>query len=190
MKLWDIVRTVGGGIIKNVVPGGGLIVDVVNQFLPGDSQLGTDATGADIDQALAGLDPEARASLMEKEFDVDITQIQESNSTLRVMLESDARNPHTTRPYIAKQSFHVIGITVLTVIFLWSYAVIIQNTVMVETVMDGWPFIVAVLGPLVGLLWAYFGILKQEHRDRLNAVDRKPRPLGGIAGLISSLVKK
>lgn len=190
MKLWDIVRSVGGGIIKNVVPGGGLIVDVVNELLPSDQQLGTDATGTDIDQAVAGLPAAARAKLMEREFDIDIKQIEESNSTLRTMLESDAKNPHTTRPYIAKHGFHVLGVTILLVVLLWSYGVAIANNLLVKTIQDGWPFVLAVNAPLVTLLYAYFGILKAEHRDRLSAADVKPRPLSGIAGIISNLVKK
>lgn len=190
MKLWDIVRNVGGGIIKNVVPGGGLIVDVVNEFLPKDKQLGADATGADVDKAVANLTPEARASLMEKEFDVDITQIQESNSTLRTMLESDAKSPHSTRPYIAKHSFHVVAFAVIVTISLWSYGIVKADTTMVKTITEGWPFLLSAIAPLAVLLRSYFGVLKQEHRDRLNAADTKPAQASGLVGLISSMVKK
>ena len=98
MKLWDIVKTVGGSVVRNAVPGGGLLVDVVNEFLPDDKKLPAEATGSDIASAVDSLPAEQRAQLMAREFDVDITQIQESNSTLRAMLDADTKTPHTTRP--------------------------------------------------------------------------------------------
>lgn len=190
MKLWDIVRNVGTGIIRNVVPGGGMIIDVVNELLPDDKKLGQNATGADIDLAIASMPPDIRARILEKEFDVDITRIQESNATLRVMLESDTKNPQTTRPYIAKQAFHVIAFAIIVTVSMWAYAVLTDNQVMVETVSSGWPFILSVIGPFVTLLWAYFGILRQEHKARLAAADNKPAAPAGITGLISALVNR
>jgi hypothetical protein len=106
MKLWDIVKNVGGEIVKSVVPGGGLLVEAVNAFLPDDKKVAKDATGDQLRTAVESLPAKQRAELMEKEFDVDIVQIKESNQTVRTMLEQDAKNPHTTRPYIAKHAFH------------------------------------------------------------------------------------
>ena len=189
MKLWDIIKTVGTGLISVAIPGAGLLIGAVNEFLPDDKKLPVNATGTELSNAVESLPAEQRASLMEKEFDVDITQIQESNSTLRVMLESDTKNPHTTRPYIAKGSFHVIGFTIVVTVSIWAYGVVQADAILVKAVMDGWPFILAVIGPLVALLLAYFGVLKNEHRDRLHAASGVSKP-GGIAGLISAFVKK
>ena len=75
-------------------------------------------------------------------------------------------------------------------ISLWGYGVYKAEKEMVETIVNGWPFLLAAIAPLVVLLHAYFGVLKQEHKDRLNAADTKPTTPGGIVGLISSLVKK
>ena len=189
MKFWDIVKSVGGGIISSVVPGGGLLMDVVNELLPDDKKLPKDATGDQVNNAIKSLPPEQQATLMEKEFDVEMTQIKESNSTVRAMLDADAKNPHSTRPYIAKGSFLVIAFTVTAVISIWSYAVVKGNTDMIKAVMDGWTFILAVIGPLVTLLWAYFGVLKVEHKNKLDAAGGTSGP-SGVAGLLSSLISK
>lgn len=189
MKLWDIVRSVGSGIIRNVVPGGGMIIDVVNELLPDDKKLAKDATGADIDTAVASLPPAEKARIMEKEFDVEITQIKESNETVRAMLESDAKTPHTTRPYIAKGSFLVVAFASIMTISIWAYGVIIQDKEIVKAIMEGWQFVLAVIGPLVTLLWAYFGVLKTEHKNKLNAASGLTEP-SGLGGLISKLMDK
>ena len=189
MNIWDIAKTVGTGIIRNVVPGGSAIIDTVNAFLPDGSKLDGSASGSDVSAAMQKLPPEQRAELMTKQFEVDITQIKESNSTVRTMLESDAANPHSTRPYIAKGAFHVIAFTIVVTIAMWAYGIASGNSVMVKTVMDGWPFVVAVITPLVTLLWAYFGILKQEHKQKMDAAGGQSTQ-AGIAGILSSILKR
>jgi len=189
MKLWDIVKTVGSGIIKTAVPGGGMIIDMVNGFLPDDKKLPNTATGNDVNNAIANLPPEQQATIMSKELDVELTQIKESNSTVRAMLDSDAQNPHTTRPYIAKNSFHVIAFVIVVTISLWSYGIIKQDAELIAAVMDGWPFVMAVVGPLVTLLWAYFGVLKQEHKNKLDAANGASTPTG-ITGILSTLLTR
>lgn len=186
MKLWDIVKNVGSGIIRNAVPGGGLLIDVVNDFLPADKKLPSSATGEDVRSVVDSLPPDKKAELLGREFDVDMTQIKESNSTVRAMLDADTKNPHTTRPYIAKHAFHVIALTITTVISLWAYGVGSGRVELVKTLMEGWPFILAAIGPMVTLLWAYFGVLKTEHKDRLDAARGATTP-SGIAGILSLL---
>lgn len=189
MKLLDIVKNVGSAIISNVVPGGGMIVDVINDLLPDDQKLSKNATGSDINNAISKLPPEDQARIMEKEFDVDMTQIKESHSTVRAMLESDVQNQHTTRPYIAKQSFHVIAVTIVITVLMWAYGVYKQDSAMVKEIMDGWQFILAIIAPLVVLLHAYFGVLRSEHKNKLDAANGAAVP-SGLTGLISSILKR
>lgn len=187
MKLWDILKTVGSAALQIALPGtGSLIVGAVNALLPDDKKLPPGATGAEVNTALAGLPPEQQASLMEKEFEVDLTLIKESNSTLRAMLDNDSKNPHSTRPYIAKGAFHVVAFVVIVTISMWAYGVLIRDSILVETVMNGWQFMLSVTGPFVGLLLGYFGILKQEHKGKLDATNGHPT---GLVGLISRIVK-
>ena len=189
MNLWDIVKTVGAGIISTVVPGGSVIVGAINAVLPDDKKLPDNATGSDAISAINNLPPEKQAALMEKKFDVDITQIKETHSTVRAMLDADAKNPHSTRPYIAKGSFLVVAFTSITTISIWSYGVIKGDDKLVTAVMNGWQFVLAVIGPLVTLLWAYFGVLKTERKNRLDAAGNKSQP-SGITGLLSKLFSK
>jgi len=186
MKFWDIVKTVGGAVVSNVGPGGAASVNAVNAFLPDDSKLSESATGDDVATAIQSLPADQRASVMNKELDVTMTEIKESHSTVRAMLEADTKTPHTTRPYIAKGSFHVIAFTIITVISVWAYGVFIKDTDIIKAVMDGWPFVLAVMGPLVVLLHAYFGVLKQEQKNKLDAANGVAQP-SGIAGMLAGM---
>jgi hypothetical protein len=190
MKLWDIARTVGSAALQVALPGtGSLIVAAINKALPADKQLPADATGTDVSNAVASLPPEQQAALMEKQFDVDITQIKESHSTLRAMLDSDAKSPHTTRPYIAKQAFHVVAFISVVIVLMWAYAVATSDEALVKVIVDGWPWVLGVILPFVGWLNSYFGTLKQEHRSRLDAANGVSTPQG-VAGILSSLMKR
>lgn len=189
MKLWDIVKKVGGGLIRDVVPGGGLLVDAVNAFLPDDSKLPPTATGSDVDAAVASLPADQRAEVMGKEFDVELTQIKETNETLRVMLESDARNPHSTRPKIVMGAFRVVAFISLLFVSMWAYAVLTDNAELVKAITDGWPFAAAIILPFVGWLDRYFGKLTTEHKNRLNAASGETSS-PGIAGILSAILKR
>lgn len=188
-KLADILKTVGAGILREVVPGGGLLVEAVNAFLPGDKKLPAGATGPEVSAAVAGLPAPQRAEVMGKEFDVDLSRIKEGNETLRAMLKHDAENPHSTRPAIARGAFRVVAFVCIAVISVWSYAVATGADEMVNAVTGGWPFVAAVITPLVTLLWAYFGVLKQEHKNKLNAAGGASSA-GGVVGVLASLLKR
>jgi len=190
MKLWDILKTVGSVALQVALPGAGsAIVAAVNAFLPDDSKLPAAATGNEINDAIAKLPPEQQAAVLEKQFDVSITEIRESNSTIRAMLESDAKNPQTTRPYIAKGSFLVVAFVSILSMSMWSYGVLSGNASLVSVVMGGWQFILALIAPLVTLLWAYFGVLKKEHKDRLDAANGNTT-LSGISGILTSILNR
>lgn len=186
MKILDILKTVGSGLISTMVPGGPAILALINGVLPADKQLPATATGGD---AMLALNAEQHAELLSKELDVDITQIKESNDTLRTMLESDAKNPHSTRPYIAKHSFHVLALVTIIVVSAWAYGVFKGDAETVKAVMSGWPFVFAVVAPFVALLRAYFGMLKDEQKNKLDAATGSTQPTG-LAAVVSSLIKR
>lgn len=189
-KVWNILKSVGAAVITTVAPvGGSLIVSAINELLPSDKQLPENATGAQASSAIASLPPEQQAMIMSKEFDVQIETIRETGSALREMLSSDRGNPHSTRPMIAWWSFVVVAISALAVIAVWGFAVISGKQEMVKAVMNGWPFITAILAPLVALLYAYFGILKTEQKNRLDAVNGNEQPTG-LSGFINTLIKR
>lgn len=185
-KLWDIVKTVGSTALQVALPGtGSAIVAAVNEFLPDDSKLPGTATGNDAVNAIQKLSPEAQASVMNKQFDVDIERLRQQYGTIQTMLTSDATMQHTTRPYIAKGAFHVVAFVTIVTISIWSYAIATGDDSMVTAVVNGWPFILGVVGPLVVLLHAYFGVLRKEQQNKLNAANGH-----AIVSGISSLFKK
>ena len=185
MNFWNIVKTVGTNIVEDVVPGGKSIVKIVNEILPGDEQLPSNATGDQVQSAVMKLPPTEQAKILSKKFDVKIENIKQSNETLRFMLEHDAKNPQSTRPTIALGSFRVIAFCIIAVVSTWSFAVLTNKQDMVKLVMEGWPFILAVLAPLVALLRAYFGLLNQEKKAVLDASNNRP----ATTGLISSIAR-
>jgi len=190
MKIWEIIEKAGVAALNVAFPGSGtLVAGLVNEFLPDDKKLPATATGQDIKNALRELPPADRARLMEKEIDVDLTRIKQSNETLRVMLQADEKSVHTTRPYIAKGSFQVVAFCICSIVVIWSYGVVIGKAEIIKGVTDGWPFILSVIGPLVTLLWAYFGILKDEHKNRLNSLSGN-QSTGVIGSIISSIKGK
>lgn len=190
MKLWDIVKTVGSAALQVALPGtGSLIVGAVNALLPDDKKLPAGATGDDLNSAIASLPPEQQASIMEKDFDVEITQIKESYSTVRAMLESDAKNPHSTRPYVVKGAFLIVAFVIVLTVSVWAFATLNSDATMLIAIAGSWQFVLAMIGPFVTLLWAYFGILKREHKNRLDAANGASLP-SGITGVLTSIINR
>ncbi len=185
MKLLEIIGKVGSGVIRNVIPGGGLIIDTINDVLPSEKNLLQDATGEDIQKVLEKISPEHRAYIIDKEFDVQIAE----HDTLKTMLASEATSVHTTRPYIAKGAFHILAFAILMVVSVFAYAVVVGNVEMVSTLTSGWAFLGSVLAPIVTLLWAYFGVLRNEAKDKLSAATGNPLNTG-IVGTLTSLIRK
>lgn len=189
MKLKDILKKVGAGLVRDLVPGGGLIIDIVNDVLPSDKKLPTTATGEDVSGVIESLDVKTRFELLEKQLDVDIARTQAEAETLQTMLEADANTPHTTRPQIALKAFYVVGLCTVLIVISWCGAMWLERGDIVEKIQGAGPFVGFLLGPLVFMLHAYFGILRHEHSNKLNAATGHPANAGGVAGLLSRLKK-
>ncbi|MEW2859372.1 hypothetical protein AB1A63_15085, partial [Lactiplantibacillus paraplantarum] len=71
----------------------------------------------------------------------------------------------------------------------WAYGVIASDDTMVQAITNGWPFILSVIGPFVVLLRAYFGVLRDEDRNRMSAASGNSSP-AGLAGALSGLFKR
>lgn len=196
-KLWDVIKTVGSGVISSVVPGGGVVIDVINSFLDDDKKLPATATGAQALDAIESLPPEQQVQVLNKQLDVKLEDIRQSHDSLRAMLTVNATSTHTTRPWIAKWSFVFTalfsGMVGLIVVWAYAYAVYQQNETLVAAVVDGWPFVLAVMGAVTGtfsvLLRAYFGLLTKEHEAKVGAATGSFKP-GAIASIMGALAKK
>lgn len=189
MKLWDFVKRAGAAVVRDVVPGGGLVVDLVNEFLPQSEKLPADATGDTMAAAISRLPPEKQAELRDKELSVAETEIKESASTLRAALETEAKSPHTTRPRIALGSFRLTAAVSLIAVSAWAYKIVTDTGSTVADVANGWPFLAAVVAPFVVLLRAYFGVLQVESRDRLDAAGGAS-PQRGVSAIVGALLKR
>lgn len=183
MKVWDILKNVGSAAIQTALPGvGTLIVQGVNTMLSDDDQLPVDATGDQIGDAINKLPPEQQSQVLMKSYDVKLEQIKQSHSSLQTMLKANVQSTHTTRPKIAYQSFQVIAYSNVVAISIWAWAVINSDTPL-TSLNNSWPFLLTVTGSLTTLLLAYFGILRDEKKDDLNAAQgHKVDPIGGMIG--------
>lgn len=183
MKLWDIIKTVGSSAISNMIPGGSLIVEGINALLPDDKQLPVDATGDQVNSAISHLSPEQQSQILNKEYDVKIEQIKQSYCALKTMLEANATSKHTTRPKIAYQAWLVVGFVTLLFGTGWFIAVITGDAEMVKSIKDSYMFVGFLLAPLIVWLNAYFGVLRNESVDKMNAAQgHKVDPVGGLIG--------
>lgn len=100
------------------------------------------------------------------------------------MLNAERTSQHTTRPKIALGAFRILAFCSIAVVSVFTYAVIVGDEAMVAAVVNGWPFVAAIVGPFVGLLYAYFGILRKESKDRVDALN------GGSTGIVAGLLGK
>lgn len=186
MDILSIAKSIGIGVFEQVVPAGSTILKSVNSMLPDDMKFIGNETGVEIAERIQSLPPELQHELELKEFDVKIEQLRQSHDTLRVMLAQDAVTPQSTRPKIALGAFRVVsGLSVLYML-MFSWAVIAGKTDMVDSVVSGWPLVVAIVAPFVLWLNAYFGIIKQETESKLNAMNGKNT---GTESIISKLLK-
>lgn len=185
MKLFDIIKKVGGSVISSVIPGGGLLIDAVNAILPGDKQLPSNATGHEMNAAVETLSSADQSLILTKEFDVEI----KAHDTLQVMLESDASNPQSTRPHIALGSFYILAIVTLIMVGIFGYGVYSKDKDIINAITEGWPLIVAITGTFTSILLSYFGNLVREQKNKMDAANGSTTP-NGLAGLASMIFKK
>ena len=189
MNLGDILKTVGTGLIASIAgPAAPLIIAGINGFLPGDKQLPENATGEQAQSAIDELSPELRASVLEKQYDVKIEHIKQSYGALNTMLSANAESKHTTRPKIAYQAWLVVGFVTLMFGSSHFYAVVTGDVDMIKALEGSYMFVGFLLAPLIVWLNAYFGVLTNESKDRLNAA--QGHKVDPVSGLIGKLFKK
>lgn len=190
MKLWEVVKSVGSGIIREL-PGGDLALDVVNAVLPSDKKLPAGATGSDIENAVMNLPADQRAELLNKEVDVKIEHLRQQGDTTRAMLEAEKNSTHTSRPKIARQASTTVCFAIITIVTAWAIAVLKSDEEMLTAVSGSWEIILVLLGAPIAWLNSYFGVLKTEHKNRLDAAQGRPtESVGSIAGVVGSLLRR
>jgi hypothetical protein len=188
MKLEDVLKKTASAVFTEVVPGGGVVLSAINAMLPSDKQIPVAATNAQVDAAIATLPAPQRAQVLSAEVRLEETRIKEAGDTTRTMLIHDAKNPQSTRPYIAKHSFHVLALCAVVAVATMSYAAIKNEYWIIKSLADSWMLIGAIVAPLVFVLKSYFGAIKTEQEQRLNAANGHPI-VSGLSSLIGNIKK-
>jgi len=171
MKLGEILKKAGGFALKTISPGASQVIDAVNSLLPRNQQVNDNATGDDIKKIIDSLPDDQKAEVLSREIDLEIVKVQETHDTLRTMLISDATTAHTTRPKIALIMAFLVCFITVSVLLIFAFGVIKGKADIVTAIVDGWPFLLALLGIPGALLKGYFGILAQESANKLAAAN-------------------
>lgn len=185
MDFKSILKTVGSGLISNLVPGGSAIVAGINAFLPDDKKLPDNATGEQAQSAISSLPPETQAQVLCKEHDVTIEEIRGFTDRFKAMADVD-KSGNTTRPEIAKMMAQVVCFTIIVVVSMYAYAIASHDTSMIKAINEGWPMLTAIIATPTALLRAYFAMRTKEKQQKYEAATGTSAP----ASLLTLLFKK
>jgi len=169
MKLSNILKKVGKSVLTSVIPGGELVLNIVNEFLPAKKKLDKTATGADIEKVIDSLPPDQKNKLLEKELDVKITEIQEWTKVVDTLANADAAGS-STRPIIAKWMAQAVCFAVIVFVSVWAVSILRDQVDTIKQLQDSWPLMLTVLATPTALLRAYFGMRTKEKKVRYESV--------------------
>lgn len=185
MDFKSILKTVGSGLIANLVPGGSAIVSVINGFLPDDKKLPENATGEQANSAIDTLSPQDKAIVLSKQFDVEITEIREHTKVINALGEVD-KTGNSTRPFIALLMAWVVAFAIVGLVIMLGVAINSKDHETVKAIGDNWPLFIALLGIPGALLRAYFGMRTKEKQQKYEAITGVSAP----TGILSSILKR
>lgn len=157
MKIFDVLKKVGGGIIKQVFPAAGAVIDVVNAVLPDDKKLTDTATGTEVEEAIKTLPPDQQAAILNRQFDVQIEEMKSFSRDIATLADVDKAGA-STRPQIAIMMAWLICYGVGVAITGWALALYYGKV----TLEGSWPLMLAILGTPTSLLLQYFGKRTKE----------------------------
>ena len=182
-KLFDTLKGPLLTAASAIIPGGPLILGAVNAMLPDDKKLPDTATGGDIRNAVNQLPPDQRGSLMEKQLDVEIADINAWEGIQGSLAAADATGS-STRPYIALMMSWCVVVVIVVFITVWSISVIGEDAETLKVLSESWPILLAVIATPTALLRAYFGMRTKEKTARYSTATGQP--VGTIMNLIKA----
>jgi hypothetical protein len=183
-KLFDTIKGPALTLASTLIPGGPAILGAINAVLPDSEQLPETATGAEMRNAVGRLPPEQRGSLMEKQLDVEIAEINGWASIQKSLSEADATG-NSTRPWVAKLMACIVAFVIVVFVSVWAYAIVTEATATLKELADSWPLALAIIATPTELLRYYFGKRSAEKKARYTAA--AGQPIGGIAQLLGVL---
>ncbi len=167
MDLGSILKKAGSAVISSVVPGGGLIVELINEFLPDDKKLPGTATGTDAQNAIDGLTPELRLQLLTRKLDVEIAESNDWAKVQSSLAQADATG-NTTRPKIALMMAWLVVLQVTVVALSIGYSAVTQQDETIRVLSESWQMFTASMGIPTAVLLQYFGKRTKEKIERYN----------------------
>jgi len=190
MKLGKILGAVGKTALSVLVPGSGQIIEAVNEFLPDDKKLdfGT-ATGEDVTRAInTQLSSADQVTILSREFDVEIVKEQEWTRRFEALNRADETGK-STRPQIAMMVAITVCVPVNALAIAIFIASLLNKTQMIESLNSSSKLILSLIVPLLYLLYAYFGMRRDEKKARYNLATDQASPLGAIGSVIGAFKK-
>jgi len=187
MNFGKALKSIAGpllGVASTLIPGGPAILGAINAFMPEDKKLPATATGAQMHQAVNDLTPESRASLMEKELEVEIQEIKSWEGIQASLAQADAAGA-STRPRIAVMMAQVVVFTVLAFVSVWVVAIYQEDIKTLDLINSSWGTILAVIATPTALLRSYFGMRTKEKQSRYAAASGN-ETTGALAGIIKA----
>ncbi len=187
MNIGEVLKKAGAAVLKEVVPGGGLILELINQFLPDEKKLPATATGAEAQAAIQALPPEQQTQILMKEMDVAMAEINTWPQVIASLASADASGA-STRPFIALLMAWAVSGTVAVFVVAWAAAIATDQTATLKALAESWPMMLAVLGTPTALLRAYFGLRSDEKKARYSTATGGQVLQGGpLLNLIKTL---
>ena len=166
MDIGKILTKVGTSLIRDIVPGAGAVIDLINGFLPDDKKLDIETTtGIKAISAINQLPPAEQTQILSKQLDVEITEIKEWSNVISMLAEAD-KSSNSTRPKIAIMMSWCVTLSILIFISLWTVAITRDKVDMIKALSDAWPLMLTVLATPTALLRAYFGMRADEKKSR------------------------
>ena len=187
MDLGDILKKAGSAVISSVVPGGGLIVDLINEFLPDEKKLPGTATGTDAQNAIDGLTPELRLKLMTRKLDVEIAETNAWADVQKSLAMADSTG-NSTRPKIALMMAWLVVLQVCVVSVSIGYAALSEQDNTIKVLSESWQMFSASMGIPTAVLLQYFGKRTKEKLERYNLAMGKEKSV--ISNAIKMFVRK
>jgi len=186
MKFGSILKNIGVGLLSSN-PVGASILGAVNMFMPDDKKLPDGSTGEQVKAAVDSLPPEQKASLMEKEIELEMEQEKGWTERYKVMSEADGQS---TRPQIALMMAKVFAAQLLMFMVILAYAVTTEGmSVLNQPYL--WTVFAALTATPAGILGKYFGELRKEQGNRLAATGEvKDENKASLTKIIGSIWKK
>lgn len=178
-KLFDTLKGPLLTAASTLIPGGPLILGAVNAMLPDDKKLPDTATGGDIRNAVNQLPADQRGSLMEKQLDVEIAEINAWEGIQGSLAAADATGS-STRPYIALMMAWTVVTVIIVFTIAWTAAVIGEDNETLKVLSDSWPILLAVIATPTALLRSYFGMRTKEKTSRYSAATGQAIGLASI----------